>query len=137
MKYYANYDYSFLSICRLGEYPIISDIPKNDIITAPVQVRGSVSRNRARADMLTCPGPSASEPLRLSNPMTERELLLTIPEEVIINKTVKESHNLLTQLSQVDEVEALKTMDRTSSTADMEESEAATKNGSDEANRPA
>ena len=137
VKYDANYDFSFLSICRLGEYPIISNTPKNDIITAPVQVRGSASRNKARADMLTCLGPSASEPLRSSNPRTERELPLTIPEEVIINKTVNESHNLLTQPSQVDEVVTLKTEALTSSSEDVEESEAATKNLSDEANIPA
>ena len=137
VKYNANYDFSFLSICRLGEYLIILNIPKNDIITAPVQVRGSASRNKARADMLTCLGPSASEPLRSSNPRTERELPLTIPEEVIINKTVNESHNLLTQPSQVDEVVTLKTEALTSSSEDVEESEAATKNISDEANIPA
>ena len=80
-----------MSICRLGEYPIISNPTKNDIITAPVQVRGSVSRNKAIADMHICLWSSASEPLRSSNPRTERELPLTILEEVIINKTSNES----------------------------------------------
>ena len=137
VKYDANYDFSFLSICRLGEYPIISNPTKNDIINTPVQVRGSVDRNKEIADMHICPGPRCSEPSRSSNPRTERELPLTIPEEVIINKTSNESNNSLTQLSQVDEVVTLKTEAPTSSSEDVEESEAANRNLSDEANIPA
>ena len=75
VKYDPTYDYSFLSICKLGKYPVNFEIPKNGVIWSNSQAKGSVNRNRARADLLTCPGPNVSEPLRSTSLVIEREQL--------------------------------------------------------------
>ena len=80
VKYDPAYDYSFLSICKQGEYSINSKTSKNHLVTQNSQGKVSVNRNRARADSCTCPGLNVSEPSRCTNSGIERGMLRTIPE---------------------------------------------------------
>ena len=137
IKYDANYDFSFLSICRLGEYQFNSNPTDNDIINTPAQARDFVDKSKATAATLIYPGQRRSEHSRSSRARTERGLPPTIREEVSTNKTSNTSHISLTNLSQVDEVATRKTEAPTNTREDVEESEAATKILSDEANIPA
>ena len=87
IKYDANYDFSFLSICRLGEYQINSNPTDNNFINTPAQARDSVDKSKATAATLIYPGQRRSEHSRSSRARTERGLLPTIQEEVSTNNT--------------------------------------------------
>ena len=98
------FDYSFLSICKQGEYHINSQKPKNILLIPNLQDKASVSRSRARADSCTCPGASASARLPSTSKGTEREMLKPTTGVKLNDKALKTS-KLITNISQETEEE--------------------------------
>ena len=110
VRYDPNLDYSFLEVCKNGEYYNNSLKPKNILLTSNLQDRASVGRNKPPAALATSLGARRSGHLLSTSKEIERGMLIPTTEvKIKLNKNPKNSKLILNTFQEEEVVEEVAT----------------------------